>query len=265
MNPNLVPVFQAWKKGYKDRIKKPSRFKIPTKLVRMASLFTPGQFYFYIANTFTFELEYVSPGVVDLLGMDPEKTTMDLLLDMALPEVIPTIAQKEAAISDFFNRFLTEKERLHYKNVYTYPYRNHRGEKRDMMIQVSPLSLSEDGTTQHQLGIHTDITHLGVEHNDTVSYFSIDGGKNYLNVSASKGVFDPNMGKEVRNAIAKSLTKREREIAELLAKGLNDAEIAEELKIAFLTVRTHRRNMLKKTQCKNSVELVTLCLMCGII
>lgn len=101
MDPNLVPVFQAWKKGYKDRIKKPSRFKIPTNLVRMAALFTPGRFYFYIINTFNFELEYVSPGVADLLGIDPEKTTMDLLLDMALPEVIPTIAQKEAATSDF--------------------------------------------------------------------------------------------------------------------------------------------------------------------
>ncbi|NDV17245.1 hypothetical protein GO009_14565 [Muricauda sp. TY007] len=265
MDPNLVPVFQAWKKGYKDRIKKPSRFKIPTNLVRMAALFTPGQFYFYIVNTFTFELEYVSPGVEGMLGINPEKTTMDMLLDMALPEVIPSIVQKEAATSDFFNRFLSEEERLLYKYVYTYPYKNHRGEKRDMMIQVSPLSLSEDGATQHQLGIHTDITHLGIQHNDTVSYFSIDEGKNYLNVSANKGVFDPSMGKEVRNATAQSLTKREREIAKLLAKGLNDMEIAEELKIAILTVRTHRRNMLKKTQCKNSVELVTLCLMCGMI
>lgn len=134
-----------------------------------------------------------------------------------------------------------------------------------MMIQVSPLSLSKDGATQHHLGIHTDITHLGVQHNDTVSYFSIDEGKNYLNVSADKGVFNPSMGREVRNGIAQSLTKREREIAKLLAKGLNDTEIAEELKIAFLTVRTHRRNMLKKTKCKNSVELVSLCLMGGII
>lgn len=52
------------------------------------------------------------------------------------------------------------------------------------------------------------------------------------------------------------LTDREKEIVRLLANGLSTKEIAEKLSISFNTVETHRRNMLKKHNCKNTTELV---------
>ncbi|WP_163408067.1 LuxR C-terminal-related transcriptional regulator [Flavobacterium ajazii] len=52
------------------------------------------------------------------------------------------------------------------------------------------------------------------------------------------------------------LTQREKEILQLLIQGKSTQEISEILFLSFLTVQTHRRNMLNKFQLKNAVELI---------
>ena len=55
-----------------------------------------------------------------------------------------------------------------------------------------------------------------------------------------------------------SLSDREREILQLLSQGLSSREISQNLFISSHTVDTHRRNMIKKTGVRNTVELVHL-------
>ena len=57
-----------------------------------------------------------------------------------------------------------------------------------------------------------------------------------------------------------SLSRREKDIAVLLSKGKQTQEIADELFLSFLTVQTHRRNILQKYKTKNVAELITLLL-----
>ncbi|MCS4304825.1 MULTISPECIES: response regulator [Chryseobacterium] len=52
------------------------------------------------------------------------------------------------------------------------------------------------------------------------------------------------------------LTKREKQILQLVAQGKTSNRIAEELFLSPLTVDTHRKNLLQKFQAKNSTELV---------
>jgi len=52
------------------------------------------------------------------------------------------------------------------------------------------------------------------------------------------------------------LSKREREIIELIVKGLSSQEISEKLFISINTVNTHRRNLLKKNNFKSTKELL---------
>ncbi len=54
-----------------------------------------------------------------------------------------------------------------------------------------------------------------------------------------------------------SLSRREKDIVELLSKGKSTQEIADELFLSFLTVQTHRRNILQKYKMKNVAELIT--------
>jgi DNA-binding NarL/FixJ family response regulator len=51
-------------------------------------------------------------------------------------------------------------------------------------------------------------------------------------------------------------SQREKEVLELLARGSSTKDIAKRLYITEKTVETHRKNMAKKAQAKNSAELV---------
>jgi DNA-binding NarL/FixJ family response regulator len=55
-----------------------------------------------------------------------------------------------------------------------------------------------------------------------------------------------------------SLTRREKEILILLSEGKNTQEIADILFLSYLTVQTHRRNILHKLDAKNVAELVNI-------
>jgi DNA-binding CsgD family transcriptional regulator len=58
------------------------------------------------------------------------------------------------------------------------------------------------------------------------------------------------------NSVVK-ISEREKEIINLLSQGLASKQIAQELHISKHTVDTHRRNLLRKTASKNSLELIT--------
>lgn len=72
--------------------------------------------------------------------------------------------------------------------------------------------------------------------------------KQWLNTASS--------GDTVKPEGIRRLTKREREILELICAGLSTKQIADQLFISINTVETHRRHLLEKVGVKNSMELV---------
>lgn len=86
-------------------------------------------------------------------------------------------------------------------------------------------------------------------------------GKRYVNQTVSEIILDAmNTEEEV-----KSLSKREIEILELVAKGKTAKQIAQELFISTRTVETHRSNMMKKLKAQNTVELVNKATSLGLL
>ena len=76
-------------------------------------------------------------------------------------------------------------------------------------------------------------------------------GKTYLSEEASRTL-------RKDNAAAIVLTRREKEVLELIADGMTNAEIAQKLFISVTTVDTHRKNLLAKFESKNTAALIKI-------
>ncbi|WP_296618278.1 response regulator transcription factor [Marivirga sp.] len=57
-------------------------------------------------------------------------------------------------------------------------------------------------------------------------------------------------------SLPNKITRREKEVAELLSQGYSSKATSEKLKITFNTVETYRKNLLLKFNAKNTAELV---------
>jgi DNA-binding NarL/FixJ family response regulator len=66
-------------------------------------------------------------------------------------------------------------------------------------------------------------------------------------------------------AAVAELTEREREILRLVARGLTNAEIADRLVISPLTTKTHVSRILRKLDCRDRAQLVTLAYESGLV
>jgi len=64
--------------------------------------------------------------------------------------------------------------------------------------------------------------------------------------------------KQFEKKVLKGLSKREMQVVELMVNGMTSASIAEELGLSPNTVITHRKNILRKLNVKNALELTNL-------
>jgi DNA-binding NarL/FixJ family response regulator len=83
---------------------------------------------------------------------------------------------------------------------------------------------------------------------------SVMNGTDYFSKEAQAELIDSYRRKEDPDYV--ELTKREIDILRLVCEEMNSQEIADKLFISKHTAETHRRNLLSKTDCKNSVGLV---------
>lgn len=75
-------------------------------------------------------------------------------------------------------------------------------------------------------------------------------GKTYLSDEAATAL------RNTETSAIPLVTRREKEVLQLIAEGLTNGEIAEKLFISSATVDTHRKNLLVKFQTKNTASLV---------
>ncbi|MCG9971681.1 response regulator transcription factor [Christiangramia crocea] len=265
MQTELKKISDYWKEIYSSQVKEYRPFEISEDFKRFASLLAPGNSYLYIVNLHNFELEYVSDSVERFVSKDASDIELNDLLQTVIPEEIEIINLKSKVISDFYISFLDKEKVLIYKNMFTYRMKDAGGHTRTMLYQAFPLSVLENGTPEHVFCIQTDVSHLKVTSTNTVSFLNINGGKCYFNIDISKGKFDPASCDEGSNDFSELLTEREKQIVIRLSRGLNAEQIADDLKLSHHTIKTHRRNILQKSGCTNTTELVVKCLTNGII
>jgi DNA-binding NarL/FixJ family response regulator len=84
----------------------------------------------------------------------------------------------------------------------------------------------------------------------------VSEGDTYLSDETISKLYHKSESDNVSTTASADLTKREREVLELICRELTNREIAELLSISVRTVDAHRRNILQKTGAKNTAGLV---------
>jgi DNA-binding NarL/FixJ family response regulator len=81
-------------------------------------------------------------------------------------------------------------------------------------------------------------------------------------VNEGKKYFSPKISEKMINYMSEQtigeniLSKKEQEVLELISKGLTTKEIALKLFVSSRTIETHRSNIIKKLEVKNTAELI---------
>ncbi|HEY1022257.1 MAG TPA: response regulator transcription factor [Flavisolibacter sp.] len=92
----------------------------------------------------------------------------------------------------------------------------------------------------------------------------LNGGE-YIDESLKKILIQESISGQRRSLFDIPLTKREKEILQLIANGLSNQEIADKLFISLRTVETHRFNLTQKLDVKNAAGLVKEAIKRGLI
>ena len=90
-------------------------------------------------------------------------------------------------------------------------------------------------------------------------------GEVYLHPSLAKLLVKDYLEEETREDRLDGLTARELEVLELVAEGLTNREIGQQLSISHKTVARHRENIMEKLNLHSRVELVKYAIRKGII
>lgn len=77
--------------------------------------------------------------------------------------------------------------------------------------------------------------------------------------------FTRSMSRDDKPEEGLNITKREREVLQLLAEGLTNKEIANRMFVSERTIVGHKSNLLAKTNCKNTISLLAYSIKNGLV
>lgn len=253
---SISKIKDAWKL---NEVARPVKTELYLNIIeQVAALFSAGRFYYYILNSDTYEIEYIDPRVESILGIRAKDWSLDKAFELIHPEDLKQMHKKEAKVVDFILNKIPVDDILRYKVVYVLRFRHADGSYRTILQQTKTLTLSEDGKAQQVLGIHTDVSYLNMPIDHKISFIGEDRPSFYA--LSTDDDFIPE-----EYDYHKLFTPREKEILRNIAKGKSFGEIAEILNVSPHTINTHKKNILRKTDCKNTTELIARCVRLGII
>jgi DNA-binding CsgD family transcriptional regulator len=212
---------------------------------KLLNIFQVGDFYYYIFNIKNAAFEFISPEIIDVLGYDPDTVTVSFYMSKIHPDDRPYFLNFENRLRTFFKELPIEKI-YNYKVRYDFRVKNSKNEYVRLLHQAGTVQ-HDQGNLMHSLCVHTDISHLKPSGTPVLSFIGMEGEPSFINVGV-KELFKP-----TKNV----LTPRELNILKLLISGHTSQQIAYYLHIAKSTAATHRRNILRKTKCQSTYELIS--------
>ena len=243
-------VFDSVKKIWYGVTKSPSEKDLNIEIElhkKLLNFFQVGDYCYFIVNGINGKFEYLHSSVFEIYGHNSEEFTMENFLGFIHPDDLGYFITCENTVVDFFSRLPPDKIQK-YKVRYDYRVRKANGKYIRILHQVLTIHSTDEGGIIRTLVSHTDISHLKKDNTSSLSFIGLEGEPSYIDVAIVNSSFK--YKKEV-------VTKREKAIIYQLAMGQSSRQIGIELGISKHTVDTHRKNILKKTECKSVAELIS--------
>ncbi|TAE39291.1 MAG: hypothetical protein EAY66_02700, partial [Sphingobacteriales bacterium] len=195
---------------------------------KLLNIFQVGSFYYFVFNIFKGDFDFVSDGIKNILGYEPEEFSVTFLMNNIHPEDKIYFLNYENASIQFF-KTLTLEQIPKYKAQYDYRIKTKNNNYIRVLQQVIQIDYDESNFYR-SFGIHTDITHIKKEGAPCLSIIGLDGEPSYYNIQST----------EVFTKSYDMFTNREREILKCIVEGKSSKNIATQLHISLHTVNTHR-------------------------
>jgi len=218
------------------------------------SIISTGPFYYYIIDFHDMSISNVSSSIYDIHGFDHETVTFNDILSIVHPDDVDFIVKAESAVADFFYKNIGAEKLLKYKVNYCLRGKLKTGEYALFNHQALMLTLDPSGKFGKSLNIHTRIDHLTNFNTYKFSLIGLNGEPSFMNMDVNDS-----------STAVTQFSKREIDIIKCIAEGLNSNEIGEKLFISEQTVKKHRNNILAKSDCKNTAQLIKNSVLQGLI
>lgn len=217
--------------------------------------------FFIICNYTTGLYEYVSENIKNCLGYDVKgipahelthlitsiiyESHVNFMLDLLLPLVLKYFKEHSTFLTGTDYRYTCCAK---VKNIY--------GKYEWYLIDTAIVQVDENGFPLSTLITCTNINQFK---KDESIYYNILK-KNH------EGMYEVVLEGTENNTLDEySLTPREIQIIGLISQGYLNKQIADRLDITLHTVQTHRKNILKKTQCQGTAELTNFAFSRGLL
>lgn len=216
----------------------------------VSAVFATGPFYYYIIDFYDFSISNISDGFKDAHGIDPENIrNINDILSLIHPDDINFVTKAEDLAFKYINEQIGLDKIKLYKFSYNFRFLNSFGSYDFYNHQSLILTTDEKKNFVKSINIHTNISHLTKTNSYTLSIIGLNGLPSFLNIPISEF-------QETEIALNNNFSKREIEVLKMIADGINSREIADRLFISLETVKSHRKNIFKKSGCNSAAELV---------
>ena len=237
-----------WKKLYDSQCFDPGRLDytlVERHTGMLEQLSATGNSASFIFDLNRREYIYASQNFNEILGIDLRKLVSDdgqeVTDTMLHPDDNALFEQMQLNLYTFLFS-LPVSEKRDYKHIYTFRVLNRYNEYVRLVSQQQVLELDDRGNIWLVMGI----IDLSPEQNPGQGFES-----SILNYRTGKRLAVSDLADD-----AVKLSKREKEVLQLVKDGLLSKEISDVLQVSVNTINNHRQNILRKTNTDNAIEAI---------
>jgi DNA-binding CsgD family transcriptional regulator len=212
----------------------------------------------FLWNSFTNRFLYMSDKLKIFSGLDPALFTAENGVENVLSQIHPMHVQPVLQlIQTLVVNYCAENRVADFKNVkicFNYLFKNGIGEYMQILQRPVILEVDENNKPTLVLNFTYHVDYIK-KPNSVGGIIITDNGTFIFDYNTDKKQIEP----------PKTLSDQEMKILHLLGKGFDTKAIAQQLFISPHTVDTHRRNLIKKTNCLDTTGVVAFARMTGLI